>query len=231
MFQTLPLERPARWALVRDFAWKWLEPKPDPTITEDSLAEMEARSGLRLPSAVREWYLLLAETGDLWTGQDKLWFPEDLVAQGEFLPLMVENQDCFRMGIRLSDLGLDDPPVYWYPSNPGCAPLSASVSMFAIQMLIGEAMWSGKHAIIDAAMNVPVQKVAQVVAQFQPCALDDLYLWSFPIRFVCGPQVVFQILYQDGFDDDPFMGFAAASQVAFNETMAYLNSLGIHLEE
>lgn len=70
----------------------------------------EKRIGRRLPSAVRELYLLAGEAQEL-REHNRLVEPEDLEIDDGYLVFMHENQDVVQWGIRVPFAG-DDPEVW-----------------------------------------------------------------------------------------------------------------------
>lgn len=70
----------------------------------------EKRIGRRLPTAVRELYLLAGEAEEM-RGHNRLLEPEDLEIDDGYLVFMHENQDVVHWGIPVPFSG-DDPEVW-----------------------------------------------------------------------------------------------------------------------
>ncbi|MFF8691860.1 SMI1/KNR4 family protein [Streptomyces sp. NPDC015144] len=108
-------DRQAAWSFVRAFARDW-SPRPLTAADGRASAELDAaaeRLGLPLPAALREAHHLLGLRPDLTSNQDTLLAPEDLYLDEDrgVLVFRVENQSCAYWGIRVTDLGQEDPPV------------------------------------------------------------------------------------------------------------------------
>lgn len=108
-------DRAAGWRFVADFAREWAEPlKEGDGYGPDELDAAEARLGVALPKPLREAYRLFGRRDDLTRNHDRLLRPDELGldAAGEALVFREENQAVLLWGVLVSDLGLDDPPVY-----------------------------------------------------------------------------------------------------------------------
>ena len=118
-------DRASAWRLIERFAQTWGNPlcKGD-GYSEAELMTAEQRLGLRLPTALREAYVMFGRRQDLVGPPDglrPLLSPERLYTQKlhaaggiELLIFHSENYGCWDCGIRLTDLDLPDPPtVFW----------------------------------------------------------------------------------------------------------------------
>jgi len=63
----------------------------------------------------------------------------------------IENQGCSSWGIRVSDLGLADPPVVFdgYPDRRPWRPFLESFSLAAVEMVLYEAIFTGDEGCND----------------------------------------------------------------------------------
>jgi hypothetical protein len=105
-------DREDAWSFLTGFAADWRLPlRPGDGSDASELDAAEARLGLRLPAALREAYRLLGRRDDLCRNQDRLLPPEELHVREDALVCVEENQGAAHWGIRLGDLGTDDPPV------------------------------------------------------------------------------------------------------------------------
>ncbi|MFF2775599.1 SMI1/KNR4 family protein [Streptomyces sp. NPDC058052] len=108
--------RDGAWSFVRDFAAHWAGAAlvGDDGWTEDDLAAAEKRLGFRLPTALREAYLLFGRRRDLTCHHDVLLDPAELYVDdaGEALVFRHENQGTAIWGILLDSLQDDDPAVF-----------------------------------------------------------------------------------------------------------------------
>src|SRR5262249_22190678 len=117
--------------------------------TPEELDRLEAKLPERLPKALREWYQLAGKAMDIWSYQDRLSLP---FIDREVLIFCFENQGIWSMGVRLSDLGQDDPPVFGWMNEAYAGPsefgqLSASVSECALQYLAWCLKWANVSRI------------------------------------------------------------------------------------
>ncbi|MFF4079091.1 SMI1/KNR4 family protein [Streptomyces sp. NPDC001777] len=108
-------DRRAAWRFIRSFARDWSR-RPLTEADGRTTAELDAaraRLGLPLPAALCEAYQLLGRRSDLTDNQDTLLAPQDLFLDEDrgVLVFRAENQSCAYWGIRVTDLGRDDPPV------------------------------------------------------------------------------------------------------------------------
>jgi hypothetical protein len=138
LLQPIPPGREDRWHLASQFLQHWIRPlTAEDRVSPLRLDAAESRLGLRLPVALREWYLRLGCSGDVWSVQDTFLTPEGLRVQDDLLVFYVENQTVWYMGVRLDDLDSDDPPVAIDEEGlgEGTWTLSPSISLLALQML------------------------------------------------------------------------------------------------
>lgn len=92
----------------------WLPLRAQDRILEERIAAAEERLGVRLPAALREWYLLAGGRNDFMGNQDSLNPPEEIKPSEDapdVITFATENQFCCEWGIRREDLGREDPPV------------------------------------------------------------------------------------------------------------------------
>jgi hypothetical protein len=78
---------------------------------ESEVAAAEARLGFRLPPALRKLYLRAGRRDDIHRAKNHLIAPEELSVEQGALVVYEENQNLVLWGVRVSDLGRDDPPV------------------------------------------------------------------------------------------------------------------------
>jgi len=78
---------------------------------EPEVAAAETRLGLRLPRVLRELYLLAGRRNDIHRPKNHLIPPEDLSVEQGVLVVYEENLNVVLWGVRVEDLGADDPPV------------------------------------------------------------------------------------------------------------------------
>ncbi|MFL4905266.1 hypothetical protein ACJ6WF_19265 [Streptomyces sp. MMS24-I2-30] len=142
-------DRARAWAFVRDFAAAWAEPLADGAGTRaEELERAEEMLGLTLPTALREAYSLHGTRHDLTGNQDSLLRPSELFVHDEFGGVLVfrsENQGCAFWGVRLRDLGQDDPPVF-VQSRDGWVRYLERVSLACRARTQRDAAWQRRTA-------------------------------------------------------------------------------------
>lgn len=227
VFEKLPSRRSTRWTRVGEFTEVFCR---TPRTLRFDAETASNRFGYPIPAAAIEWLEYAASHGDYWTGQDSLWLHRANSADGDFVPLMVENQNCFRMGYHVNDVQQPDPPIHRYHGGKSEFILSSTTTEFSIQMLILEATWSGKHSYMDCVDGVAGAVLSNVQSMYQQAAVSDLCLWGTPTRFLCGNDVIFRLDFSEDDLSHAFFGFAAASKVAFNDTRDVLSCLGYELQ-
>ncbi|MFE6909423.1 SMI1/KNR4 family protein [Streptomyces erythrochromogenes] len=107
--------RSGAWNFVRGFATHWAGPlETTDGWSKADLAAAEERLGVRLPTTLREAYLLFGRRRDLTSNHDVLLGPAELYVDkaGEALVFRHENQGAASWGILLDSLQDDDPAVF-----------------------------------------------------------------------------------------------------------------------
>ncbi len=77
--------------------------------------------GPHLPAALKRWYETVGRVPELTASQNRLHPPHKLELRDDVIVLYTENQGCAVWGIRVWDLGEDDPPVVWWDESSGRA--------------------------------------------------------------------------------------------------------------
>lgn len=152
--QALAGVRDARsaFAFIEWFAREWLTLLQDGDgYTAEEVAAAEQRLGLRLPASLTAFYRLLGRRTDLTSNQDCLQPLDLLRVENGALVYRIENQGCSSWGIRVSDLGLADPPVVFdgYPDRRPWRPFLESFSLAAVEMVLYEAIFTGDQGCND----------------------------------------------------------------------------------
>jgi hypothetical protein len=134
-------------AFIEWFAREWLTPVRDGDgCTAEEVAVAEERLGLRLPASLVAFYRLLGRRKDLTSIQDRLVPLRSLTVEHGVLIYRIENQACAAWGVRVSDLGLADPPVVvcggpgGYRDGSPWRPFLGSFSLAAVGVVLEEAI-------------------------------------------------------------------------------------------
>ncbi len=138
-FARVPQSRDERWRVLETAVADWFPAlSASDGFSRADLLSAERRLEISLPEALCEWFRLAGKRVDIWSRQDCFLPPAELGFLSDYLVFYIENQTVVHWGIRLSDLGLVDPPVYvqsgdeddvWIQQNP-------SISEFALQMFV-----------------------------------------------------------------------------------------------
>lgn len=193
----IPDDRFSRWELAVALISRWygdvLQTSGTAT-TNTAIAAAEARLGLILPAALREWYLQFGECSAVWNVQDRLVPLSDLEVEGNQLVFYREHQGVVNWSIPISELSLPDPPVF--VSDPGGECLNfeeaPSVSVFAIQMLCLNAKFS--YLELARANGQGTELAILAIEQHLPrLPFSDLHWPPFPTRLYGDDDVVVEV--------------------------------------
>lgn len=115
----LPPESKRRLEIVLQIVDDWWGGLvPSDASTEEEIVEAERLLGIRLPSAMYYWYSVASKLSDrleCFGTPDQVYSLQKLhFVTGELLIFAMENQGCWIACIKLSDLSLNDPPIYFY---------------------------------------------------------------------------------------------------------------------
>jgi hypothetical protein len=195
LLRAIPEGRDGRWRLAIEFAGHWVRPPGETDrVSPARLDAAEARLGLPLPAALREWYERLGCRGDLWSVQDTFLPPEELTLRGDLLAFYVENQAVWFIGVGRGDLSADDPPVLIDERDfaERARALSPSISLLALQMLAYAVKFArpvGEH-LFGSWTEATLQAVGRHYAR---SALPPLGLFGQDTTFYEGPDALIEV--------------------------------------
>jgi hypothetical protein len=185
LFTKLPPDRKERWQLVEKFISIWHGPiKNSDRYTEQEIQACEQQLAFRFPTALREWYLLAGKMKKVWSNQDHLDTPEEIVKIRslkepyyrkfqEKLFFYGEAQGNEYWTIRPEDMLLDDPPVYRTEEDPGM--VSPTLTAFAIQVLLNEATFSANVLALGDFSGLKRPYIQEIKQKLIPCDIPDRY--------------------------------------------------------
>lgn len=107
-----------RWSLLREVLNEWggaPQDEVDPAFADDAIAHAERQLGIKLPTALKEWYALPFRFHRASLGGSTRILPPDSLrfyAKDGFITFHTEDQDCCEWGFRIAETGMADPPVY-----------------------------------------------------------------------------------------------------------------------
>jgi hypothetical protein len=229
MLPQIPFDRTERWKWLQVVAAGWFPPlRPDDGVSAAVLDAAEVRLGVRLPLALREWYLLCGNRPDIWSRQDRFLTPQKLRLRNGMLVFYQENQGVVEWGISLGELGQEDPPVAvdvsdleTRPEEDACGGWvvqNATTSEFALQMLLGCVKFAaglpfaGNGACPDGAIQLIEQAYPQL-------PLPDWHWPGFPTRFYGCADLLIEV---DGPASHPWLWVAARKEAAFRGLLEVL---------
>lgn len=195
-------------AFVRDFAAAWAEPLADGAGTRaEELERAEEMLGLTLPTALREAYSLLGTRHDLTGNQDPLLRPSELFVHDEFGGVLVfrsENQGCAFWGVRLRDLGQDDPPVF-VQSRDGWVRYLERVSLACVELVLSETLLGSGGRLYNAC-ELPASLIRELPSRFAPVEFPEYPMWTgkeeSPVCWFSAPG---KLLRLDGLSDHSWL--------------------------
>lgn len=138
-----------RWRGVVSFIRHWVGPLDShhgmPPADLDAILDAKR---LKLPVAVREWYLLATE----WTqGGLNVWIhPQELTAVEGAIAFLTDTQGIHHWSVRIADQGIEDPPVILCEGIPDGEVVCASFSKFVAAMIMND-------VIFDNETEAPVE--------------------------------------------------------------------------
>lgn len=141
------------FTFIEWFAREWLTPLRDGDgCPAGEVAAAEDRLGLRLPASLAAFYRLLGRRRDLTSSQDTLIALNSLVVVDGALVYRIEAQACASWGVRVSDLGLADPPAVFCEGYGDGRPWHAflrSFSLAAVELVLSETLFGGAGGHAD----------------------------------------------------------------------------------
>ena len=186
------------FAFIEWFAREWLTPLRDGDgCTAEELAAAEERLGLRLPASMAAFYRLLGRRRDLTSNQDRLIALNSLTVEDGVLIYRIEAQGCASWGVRVSDMGLADPPVVFCEGYRDGSPwrrFLGSFSLAAVEMVLYEAIFVGEVGRHDNR-ELDEPDIARLEEKYERLPFPDYPAWWQPevqqaIRWFGGPDVL-----------------------------------------
>lgn len=228
-----------RWQLLYRFVQDWrLQPvKTNPYFHED-IVKAERSLGHSLPAALREWHVRSFPPYKLQRyvrTYNYLIPPSELKPDGEYLPILTEQQGCDQWGLSTLDLEKDDPSVY-YRNLPYLEYVGDTVrrveagnwelenerlTEFVVQMLLFETFSvTGFSAQGDGELSV----LERIEATFSRMGFPD---WHYPAErmvFYGAEDAILSVIIQKDID----IMFAALSLPTLEKAMAALGDININ---
>lgn len=177
MLGEIPADRSSRWRLLTAFLEAWHRPLNDSDrIPESVIKSCEYSMEQPLPAALTEWYRHSGYADDIWTRRSPTGFEGTLRQPTDLWPY--REQDRMAIGgipggareyaLRVTELGMDDPPVYFQASD--LAPTGLSVSEFALyRALVMTVRESTKSPGWSARVDNPMRYVP---SEFETTAFE-----------------------------------------------------------
>jgi hypothetical protein len=105
-----------------------------------------------LPAALARWYETVGRVPELTTSQNRLHAPLDVWLKNDLVVIYTENQGCAFWGIRVSDLGHDDPPIICMEEE-SCHVEAKELSRFALRVGLSELCLSASAFFCGGSMD------------------------------------------------------------------------------
>ena len=133
------------------FAKKYLDRSlcKNDSVSVKEISKAEKRLGKKLPLALREYYRVAGNAEDLNTIHNHLYSIDNLEVDGDYLVFMDENQSVVSWGIRIEDLGKENPTVWQRNNTPPVEWFSEEKSFVAFMESMLE--WYCNAEIWDSA--------------------------------------------------------------------------------
>lgn len=233
MLENLPNERSKKWNLVRKIAALYRQPNTKSKDLFQNISGSLADLNIVAPAALLEWYKLTEDLTNLWDGQDSFVPPAKIGKRIGSIGFYHENQYNWEIGYLLKDAHLPDPPVYFLPFSESDNFVSPSISTFAVQMLLLETFWNGKHSFFDVVIGVEGKTIEKLLDYFKPCDLPELKLLSDRTCFY-ERDSVFVLLDFDDFNaaspnDFAWWAIAASDEESFWKTIKLFQDFGAEI--
>ncbi|MGH3166324.1 MAG: SMI1/KNR4 family protein [Trebonia sp.] len=186
------------FAFIDWFAREWRTPLRDGDgCTTEEVAAVEEQLELRLPASLSAFYRMLGRRNDLTSNQDRLIPLNALRVEDGVLVHRIEAQGCASWGVRVSDLGLADPPVViceGYQDGSPWRPFLGSFSLAAVEMVLYESIFAEAAGCHDNRELDPVN-IARLEERYERLPLPGYPGWWQPgvqqgVRWFSGPDVL-----------------------------------------
>jgi hypothetical protein len=220
----LPTARSDRWSILDALIDLWFPPSGEiPGYTAHEMEAAEARAGATLPVALREWYERWGARRDVWSLQDHLRAPCELMVEDGALCFCTENQHVVRRGILCEDLGSEDPKVVMAggPAGPGWSPESESTTSFALAFALMNVKWS--DSVKHRANGSGPRAIEVIERNYQRLPLSDLNWPASSTRFFGHDELIIEC-------QDNWLWVSARSRSAFAQADALLRAAGVAWE-
>lgn len=216
-----------RWNTMRRFIAHWYPPlMQEDGIPSTELDEAENRLGLKLPTALRDWYMLAGGREDISAAQNYLLRPSELSIVDHHLVFYVESQRVVGWGIPLTSLERSDPSVEldtgYLASQHGWVQENTLFSDFMRQMVIHQSLFTGDFRG-NASLGPTVTR--KIEATFPYLNLPSWHWPIYPTQFFGDDDVILVT------NDDSWLWIKAHNQVAFRKLLAQLNIEWEYLSE
>lgn len=136
---------------------------PKDGVPEQQIVQHERRLGVRLPRALRDYYLVGGRGGRLNQAHDRLLPPARWELASGKIVFLEENQGVALAGVRANDPAGDDPPVFWgylEEENPRWRRHQDCCSEFLVINLYLQAVLGGMKYLAQA--NITPENLAQI---------------------------------------------------------------------
>lgn len=163
------LANSARWRGIVSFIRNWIGPfDSNQGIAPEELDAILRSNSITLPAVVREWYLLATKWNH--DGESRWLPPEELMAHEQKMWISFDVHGVSRWGIRISDLGTNDPPVFSDEDTKHL--IFSSFSQFVAAMIMNDKLYSD---VAEDAVELNPDKVLTALTCVVQSTVGNFY--------------------------------------------------------
>jgi uncharacterized protein (TIGR02996 family) len=137
--------------------------RPKDGVSEKSVAEGERRLGVRLPRALRDYYLAAGRVDQFNQACYRLLPPREWELAAGKVVFLADDRSSAAGGVKANDPGGDDPPVFWgyvFEDRPSWRQHHKHCSEFLVNCLYEQAVSGGMKYLGEA--DITPEQLAQV---------------------------------------------------------------------
>jgi hypothetical protein len=189
MFESIPPNRSDRWKILEAFIAQWFNRPlgPEDGYGHAELDAIQTELGFTLPKALIEWYSLAGHRFDVWSVQDRFIEPHNLELNNGYLNIYDEAEHVTHWGIKSSDLGNVDPPVFQHPAIASAASevlANKTVSEFALQICVFNSKFAQlKGVTVQGYTDKDEAEVIKLIEQHLKPLAFPYWDWALPRFF------------------------------------------------
>jgi uncharacterized protein (TIGR02996 family) len=192
---------------------------PRDGVPEERVARGEDRLGVRLPRALRDYYLVAGRFDRLNQAHDRLLPPGQWELASRKIVFLEENQWAALAGVRADDPAGDDPPVFWgyvFDERPQWGRHHDRCSEWLVLNLYRQAVLGGMKYLARA--DISPQDLAQIEETWPLIGEGFVKAFGKDGQAVC-------------VEGDAYLNAGGRSRKDFDALVAALSQIGVRLEQ